>query len=124
MAKRGKSPRAQVPLRIPEALRARLEKAAKAGNKSMNAEILERLEQSFQFDIRIGGPGGPEGEVFQSWALAFGLEEHRFALEGASGVDEEGRGHVFEHGIDALEEGVGVLFGLGQTDPQDREVGF
>lgn len=57
MAKRGKSPRAQVPLRIPEALRARLEKAAKAGNKSMNAEILERLEQSFQFDIRIGGPG-------------------------------------------------------------------
>ncbi len=57
MAKRGKSARAQVPLRIPEALRARLEKAAKAGNKSMNAEILERLEQSFQFDTRIGGPG-------------------------------------------------------------------
>lgn len=57
MAKRGKSPRAQVPLRIPEALRARIERAAKAGDKSMNSEILERLEQSFQFEIRIGGPG-------------------------------------------------------------------
>ena len=57
MAKRGKSPRAQVPLRIPEALRARLEKAAKAGNKSMNAEILKRLDMSFQFEARFGGPG-------------------------------------------------------------------
>ncbi len=56
MAKRGKSPRAQVPLRIPEALRARLEKAAKAGNKSMNAAILERLEASFHMENRFGGP--------------------------------------------------------------------
>ena len=57
MAKRGKSARAQVPLRIPEALRARIEKAAKARSKSMNAEILERLERSFHIENRFGGPG-------------------------------------------------------------------
>ena len=57
MAKRGKSPRAQVPLRIPEALRARLERAAKASKVSMNAEILERLERSFATETRLGGPG-------------------------------------------------------------------
>ena len=56
MAKRGKSPRAQVPLRIPEAQRARIEKAAKARGVSMNAEIVERLERSFQTEDRLGGP--------------------------------------------------------------------
>ena len=57
MTKRGKSPTAQVKLRIPEALRVRIERAAKAGNtyKSLNTEILERLEASFHFDGRIGG---------------------------------------------------------------------
>ncbi len=47
MPKRGNSPRAQVGLRVKEALRAQLEKAAKAGNKSINAEITARLEMSF-----------------------------------------------------------------------------
>ncbi len=56
MAKRGKSARAQLPLRISEALRARIEKAAKAGSVSMNTAIVERLEQSFQTKRRFGGP--------------------------------------------------------------------
>ncbi len=56
MAKRGKSPRAQVPLRIPEALRARIEKAAKETGQSMNAEIIDRLEGSFGTEDRLGGP--------------------------------------------------------------------
>ena len=56
MAKRGKSPRAQVPLRIPEALRARIEKVAKARGASMNAEIVERLQRSFETESRFGGP--------------------------------------------------------------------
>ncbi len=56
MAKRGKSPRAQVPLRIPEAQRARIEKAAKARGASMNAEIVERLARSFDIEDRLGGP--------------------------------------------------------------------
>ena len=56
MAKRGKSPRAQVPLRIPEALRGRIEKAAKETGKSMNAEIITRLEESFGTEDRFGGP--------------------------------------------------------------------
>jgi hypothetical protein len=56
MAKRGKSVRAQMPLRIPEALRARIERAAKKTGNSMNAEILERLEGSFSIEDRLGGP--------------------------------------------------------------------
>jgi hypothetical protein len=57
MAQRGKSARAQVPLRIPEALRARIGEAAKDEGRSMNAEILKRLEQSFDFEDRLGGRG-------------------------------------------------------------------
>ena len=56
MAKRGKSPRAQVPLRIPEEQRARIEKAAKSRGVSMNTEIIERLERSFEIEDRLGGP--------------------------------------------------------------------
>jgi hypothetical protein len=56
MALRGKSARAQVPLRIPEVQRARIEKAAKARGASMNAEIVERLERSFELEDRLGGP--------------------------------------------------------------------
>lgn len=49
MAERG-SPRTQMPLRIPEALRARIEKAAREAGQSMNAEITARLEGSFSRD--------------------------------------------------------------------------
>src|SRR5262249_46199294 len=37
----------QLKLRFSEALRRRLERAAKANDQSMNAEIIQRLEQSF-----------------------------------------------------------------------------
>ena len=39
---------AHLNLRYPEALRRRLERAAKNGSRSMNTEIVERLEQSFR----------------------------------------------------------------------------
>jgi Arc-like DNA binding domain len=39
---------AHLNLRYPEALRRRLERAAKDGGRSMNTEIVERLEQSFR----------------------------------------------------------------------------
>jgi predicted transcriptional regulator len=39
---------AHLNLRYPEALRRRLERAAKNSGRSMNTEIVERLEQSFQ----------------------------------------------------------------------------
>ena len=43
----------QLKLRFAEALRRRLERAAADNNRSMNAEIIHRLEQSFQL---IHGP--------------------------------------------------------------------
>src|SRR3954471_10468940 len=39
---------AHLNLRYPEALRRRLERAAKNGGRSLNSEIVERLEQSFR----------------------------------------------------------------------------
>lgn len=39
--------RVNITLRIPEHLRARLEDAASGGDRSLNAEITERLEKSF-----------------------------------------------------------------------------
>jgi|SRR6476660_4543129 hypothetical protein len=43
----------QLKLRFSEALRRRLEREAKRFERSMNAEIIHRLEQSFQKDDRI-----------------------------------------------------------------------
>lgn len=56
MARRKKSATVQLKVRIKEELRARLEKAGKARNVSMNAEIGERLEKSFEYENRLGGP--------------------------------------------------------------------
>ena len=55
MAQRKKTATVQLKVRMKEALRARIEKAAKASRVSMNSEILERLEQSFQIENRFGG---------------------------------------------------------------------
>jgi hypothetical protein len=43
----------QLKLRFPEALRRLLERAAKANDRSMNAEIVHRLEQSFHADPAV-----------------------------------------------------------------------
>ena len=56
MPARKKTAKAQVPLRIVETLRARLEKSAKSRSVSMNAEIIERLERSYEIEDRLGGP--------------------------------------------------------------------
>ena len=56
MVRKGKPARAQLPLRIPEAQRARLEKAAKTRGVSMNAEITFRLAGSFEAEEKLGGP--------------------------------------------------------------------
>lgn len=56
MARRKKSATVQIKVRIKEELRARLEKAAKARGVSLNAEIGDRLENSFEYESRLGGP--------------------------------------------------------------------
>ena len=55
MAKTKKQGAGQYPLRLPDGLRSRVEKTAKDRNVSINAEILERLEQSFEIEDRVGG---------------------------------------------------------------------
>ena len=56
MAKTKKQGAGQYPLRLPDGLRSRIEKSAKDRNVSINAEILGRLERSFEFEDRLGGP--------------------------------------------------------------------
>lgn len=56
MVKKGKPGSGQYPLRLPDDLRSRIEKATKDRNVSINAEILERLERSFDIEDRLGGP--------------------------------------------------------------------
>ena len=41
-------------LRIPEYLKAKVQEAANQSHRSMTAEIISRLEQSFTFDKRVG----------------------------------------------------------------------
>lgn len=41
-------------LRIPEDLKAKVQEAANQSHRSMTAEIISRLEQSFTFDKRVG----------------------------------------------------------------------
>lgn len=60
MAKKGKPGSGQYPLRLPNDLRTRLDKAAKDRNVSINAVILERLERSFDIEDRFGGPQAVE----------------------------------------------------------------
>lgn len=54
--KRKPTDRAQLPIRVRESLRARLEKSAKARGVSLNAEIVRRLEQSVGKEDELGGP--------------------------------------------------------------------
>lgn len=56
MAKKRKPGSGQYPLRLPNDLRSRVEKASKDRNVSINAEILLRLERSFEMEDRFGGP--------------------------------------------------------------------
>ena len=56
MAKKRKPGSKMYPLRLPDNLRSRVEKAAKDRNISLNAAILERLERSYYIENRFGGP--------------------------------------------------------------------
>ena len=56
MARRKKSANVQLKVRVKEPLRARIEKAAKSRGVSMNAEMGDRLERSFEIEERFGGP--------------------------------------------------------------------
>lgn len=49
-------------LRLPEALRERVQAAAKTANRSMNAEIIARLEASFELDEKLSAMHAEEKE--------------------------------------------------------------
>jgi Arc-like DNA binding domain len=53
---RAKADYVQLNVRMKEAVRRKIEKAAGANEVSMNSEVVRRLEQSFSNDDRFGGP--------------------------------------------------------------------
>ena len=88
MAKTKKQGAGQYPLRLPDGLRSRIEKSAKDRNVSINAEILGRLERSFEFEDRLGGPKVAElvetiGIVMRSTG-----EHTAFFLDGSKTYDQ------------------------------------
>lgn len=56
MPKRKQTDTVDLKVRMKEPLRASLERAAKRRGVSMNAEAVNRLEQSFEIEDRFGGP--------------------------------------------------------------------
>lgn len=56
MSRRKKSTKVQVPIRMEKTFRTKLANSAKARKASMNAEIVQRLERSYEIEKRLGGP--------------------------------------------------------------------
>jgi hypothetical protein len=75
----------QLKLRFTEALRRRLEREAKRQERSLNAEIVSRLDESFQkaregdltADTFRAALGGPTGDLLRALATAIWLVEKR-----------------------------------------------
>ena len=91
-------------IRLPRELKLKIQELAKINRRSMNAEIVERLDASIREQARIGAPGCmkqakeadvPEGGEDNS-SLAKVLEEHEDHFEAVELSVEELRKHVAE----------------------------
>ena len=67
MPKRSSTATVDVGLRVRERLRAQVQRAAKANNQSMNAEIVSRLQKSFEKD-QIRDLGAISEDLKNVWA--------------------------------------------------------
>jgi Arc-like DNA binding dprotein len=56
MAKRSKTAKADIKIRLTEALRSKIERSARSSGISMNADMIERLDRSFKSEDEFGGP--------------------------------------------------------------------
>lgn len=65
-------------LRVPSALRQQIERAAKASNRTMNAEIVSRLEFTFAVDVTVQDSGFDVGYGIDSPEMKAALLKQRF----------------------------------------------
>lgn len=91
----------QMNIRLPLDLKERIEAAAKAGNRSMNAEIVSRLERTFEVLIpfRIEGDAVPEAaeaflarfaqDIVEQTLRATGQPNRKFNVQLVDEPDEE-----------------------------------
>src|SRR4051812_17946005 len=96
MPARDRSAKAQLKLRLPEPLRARLEVEAKGNGYSLNYEVMRRLEQSIQNDD-MGNLVFGDQDIFRSVYLIAGIIR---ALEKKTGHRLANDPKIF---VDALE---------------------
>lgn len=73
----------QFRLRIPEALKAQIEKSAGENNRSMTAEIISRLERSYDLDPQLPEMQGSIDELFRMFDK---LEGRVDAIEFSTGI--------------------------------------
>jgi hypothetical protein len=96
--KRAKTEKAQVGLRLPEPLRARLEKEAKESGYSLNFEIVRRLEQSIK-DDDLGDTLFGDRDIFHCAYIFAGIIH---ALERHKGDRVGMDPSIFEMAVDQL----------------------
>lgn len=103
--KRGKADKAQVGLRLPEPLRARLEAEAKEWGYSLNNEIVRRLGLSLQ-DDDLGKLVFGDGDIFHCAYVFAGIIQ---ALERHTGKRVREDSSIFEMAADQLPDFAGIV---------------
>ena len=96
MAKRKKTARVQINVRMREKLRARIERAAKARDVSMNVETVDRLERSFDIEEQFGGE-----TIFRQMRVLGGLIGNIQELRGKTWWEDH---EVYGEVLGAVEE--------------------
>lgn len=81
-------------VRFPDGMRDRISEAAKAGHRSMNAEIVARIRRSFELDeagnvAQTGADQGAAGLKKEIARLCQLLQEHKDAAAGLFEVHKE-----------------------------------
>lgn len=93
------NPDIQFKLRLPAEIKARLEEAAEVGGRSLSAEIVYRLEQSFSH------PQGPVGRELVSEVLGDLIERGIIEFtEGGSGLMSNLRKRLQQEPLEPLED--------------------
>ena len=99
MAKRKKTDRVQLPIRMRESLRAQIEKAAKEKDVSINTEVVMRLDRSFE----------RQGLLQEVMTLAYGeewaamlMEAHKFGILRVTPRNKDDLRAVFDKFLETL----------------------
>lgn len=120
---RGKADKAQIKLRLPEPLRARVENEAKEIGYSLNSEIIRRLDQSYK-DEDLGTVLFGDGDIFHCAYIFAGIIQ---ALERHTGERVREDSSIFEMAVEQLKDFAkvvpnGGMMGIGRMLGGTRDI--